>query len=206
MAVITISRQFGAGGRTLGIKVAKKLGYQFLDYIIIDAVSKKARVTPSSVKAMERSGGGFISKFITGTLSRSYMERLTGDRIGYLDEQVYVDKLREAITEYAHMDNMVILGRGGQYILKDFKNAYHFLLVASEEDRIKFIQKFSNVSDKKALKAVINGDKCRANLYSRLHETNFNDPNLYHMVLNRSKLSMEQTVELICVLVQKKDK
>jgi cytidylate kinase len=203
MAVVTISRQFGAGGRTLGIQVAKKLGYQFLDYMIIEEISKKAKVTTSSVKAMERSGGTFISKFITGALSRTYMERLLGEDVGYMDEQVYINKLTEVITEFAEKDNFVILGRGGQYILKDFSNVYHFLLVATENDRAKFIQKFYNVTDKKALRAVANGDKARANMYSRLHKTNFNDPQLYHLVLNMSKISIDQALNQIHTLVQK---
>lgn len=202
MAVITLSRQFGAGGRTLAVKVAEKLGYQFLDSIIIEEISRKAKVTPSSVKAIEKSGGSFVSNFITGTLSRSYMERLTGDKIGYLDEQVYIDKLAEVINEFAQKDNFVILGRGSQYILKDFKNAYHILCVASEKDRIRFIQKTYDVSDKKALKAITNGNKCRAKLYSRLNETNYNSSQLYHMVLNMSKVTIEQAVNQICTLVQ----
>jgi cytidylate kinase len=131
------------------------------------------------------------------------MERLTGDNIGYMDEQVYTDKLTEVLTEFAKKDNFVILGRGGQYILKDFSNVYHFLLVATENDRAKFLQKFYNVTDKKALRAVANGDKFRANLYSRLHKTNFNDPQLYHLVLNMSKISIDQALNQICTLVQK---
>ena len=130
------------------------------------------------------------------------MDRLTGKDIGYMDEHVYINKLTEVLTAFAEKDNFVILGRGGQYILKDFSNAYHILLVASENDRAKFIQQFYNVSDKKALHAVANGDKCRANLYSRLHKTNFNTPQLYHLVLNMSKISMDQALNQIHILVQ----
>jgi cytidylate kinase len=202
MAVITIARQFGAGGRTLGKRVAKELDYKFFDDAIIQELSQKVRVSKNTVKDMERTAGSMFSKIVSSALSRSYMERLMGKDIGYMDENIYVETLREIITEIAETDNVVILGRGGQYILGDRENTYHFLLVAQEADRIAFMQNFYEYSERKALQAVLNGEKRRRNLYAKFGKTDYNQPELYHSVFNMSKLSLNQALAQICALVR----
>ncbi len=203
MAVITIARQFGAGGQTVGRMVASRLDYLFLDDAIIQEISRKTRVTQGAVKGMESMAGGFISRVITGAISRSYMERLMGDRAGYMDENIYVETLIAVIREFAEKDNVVLLGRGGQYVLRDFENAYHFLLVAGKEDRIRFMKNTYHLSESNAAGAVADGSKRRANLYSKFGRTDYNDPSLYHLILNMSRISVEQAVLQICSLVQK---
>jgi cytidylate kinase len=203
MSVITISRQFGAGGRTLGEMMAKKMGYQFHDDLIIQELAEKAKVSVNFVKSMERTAGGKISKFISGMLSSNYIERLIGADKGYLDEKIYVDLLHEIITKIAKQDKVVLLGRGGQYILQNVNGTYHILLVASWEDRIKFMQQFYNMSDAKAEKAVKQGEARRANLYKNFGKKDYDQPYLYHLVLNMSRLSLEQALREVMVLVQK---
>ena len=202
MAVITISRQFGAGGRTLGEMIAQELDYLFLDDLLIQEIADKARVSTDFVKSMERTAGSTISKVISGMLSRSYMERIIGAGRGYIDEDIYVELLQKIITEFAKQDNVVLLGRGSQYVLQDFKGAYHILLVAKWEDRIKFMQQFYDVSDAKASKAVKQGDTRRSNIFKKLGREDYNQPYLYHLVLNMSRISLEQALRKVVVLVQ----
>jgi len=201
MAVITIARKFGAGGRTLASRVAKRLDYEFLDDAIIQELSEKVNISKDFVKHIERSAGGAFSKFIASTLSRGYMERLTGER-GYMDEEIYVEKLREVIAKLADRDNVVILGRGGQYVLSDHPNAFHFLLVAKRDDRIKFMQRYYNFSDKKAYQAVLDGEKRRKSLYAKFGKTDYDDPEMYHMVINMSRTSLEIAEDQICRFVR----
>lgn len=201
MPVITIARQFGAGGRTLGVMLAEQLNYLLLDEAIIHELSKKAKVSPGAVKAVERSAGGFISRLLSSAVSPGYIERLTGKNIGYMDENVYLDTLAQVMLEFARQDNVILLGRGGQFILKDFENAFHFLLVADDPDRLKFMQKFYKMSDKKAQKAVADGDTRRANLYAKLHQTRYDSGNLYHMVFNMSRMTLDQAAVQVCTLI-----
>jgi len=202
MSVITISRQFGAGGKTLGEMIAKELGYLFYDDLIIQEVANKAKVSTDSVISIERTAGSKLSKLISTMLSRSYIERIVGAGKGYIDEETYVELLKTIIVELAQQDNVVLLGRGGQYVLQDYKGAYHILLVAKWEDRIKFMQQFYNFSNAKASKAVKQGDTRRSNLYKKLGREDYNHPYLYHLVLNMSRISLEQAVKEVVVLVQ----
>lgn len=201
MAVITISRQFGAGGRTLGQMVAEKLNYKFLDDAVIQELSKRIRVTKESITEMEDIAGGLFSKIVSAMLSRGYMERLAGENSGYIDEVIYVDKLKEVITDLAKQNNVVLLGRGSQFILAERENTYHFLLVASKEQRIQFMQRRYKLSDNKAYNEVLGGEKRRKNVYAKMGCTNYNDPETYHMVLNMGRLSLEQAMDQIVSLV-----
>jgi cytidylate kinase len=202
MAVITISRQFGAGGRSMGKMVAQRLNYLFEDDAIIQEIAKKANVSKSSVKGHEQSAGSLISRILSTIVDSSYMERLSGGKVGYLDEDIYVETLTEVITEFAQRDNVVLLGRASQYILQNTENAFHILMVAEESDRINFIQENYKLTPAKARQAVEQGDKRRRNLYSKFAKTGYDDPTLYHMCLNMSRISIDRAVDMVCKMVE----
>ena len=201
MTVITISRQFGAGGKTLGAMIAEKLNYRCLDDQIIQAIAKHAKVSKNTVIFMERTAGGTLSRIISSLLSRNYMDRLTGEGRGYMDEEIYVQTLNDVMSKLAAEDNVILTGRGGQYILEDFEGAYHLLLVANKPDRIKFMRQHYKLTDSKAEAAVDSGEKRRSNLYRKFGKKDYNDPNHYHLVINMSRVSLEEAVEMVCVLV-----
>ena len=201
MAVITISRQFGAGGRTLGAKVAQKLNYLFEDDAIIQEIAKKAKVSKRSVKGHEQTAGSLISRILSTVVDRGYMERLTGNKVGYIDEVVYVEALTDVITEFAKRDNIVLLGRASQYILQNTENVFHILMVAAKADRISFIQKNYNLSPEKARHSVEQGDKRRRNLYSKFAKSGYDNPMLYNLCLNMSRISLDRAVDLVCKMV-----
>ncbi len=201
MAVITISRQFGAGGRTLSKMIAEKLNYQFLDDQILQEIARQAKVSKNTVISMERIAGGPMSRFISTLLSRNYMERITGKDRGYMDEDVYVEALYEVMQKFAAQDNVILTGRGGQYILENFTNTFHILLVASKTDRIDFMKRHYDLTDTKAASAVTAGEKRRTSLYRKIGKEDYNDPLHYHMVLNMSRISLETGVDLVCRLM-----
>ena len=201
MAVITISRQFGAGGKTIGEMVSKDLNYLFLDDQIIQMVAVKAKVSPSYVQSIEREAGGTLLKFITSLGRKSFVDRISGGG-GYLDEEIYVDSLNTVITQTAREGNVVILGRGGQFILRDAEDAYHVLVVAEKSDRVQFMEKQYSFSTERARQVVEKQEKRRANLYRKFGQEAYEDPALYHLILNTSKLSIEDACEHIRMLVQ----
>ena len=201
MAVITISRQFGAGGITLGKMVAEKLGYAFADTEIIKMVAEMANVSTNFVETVEKEAGGKFSKIVNRLVSKPLLERVLKDERGYIDEEIYLDYLVLIIAQMADEGNVVILGRGSQYILGDHPDAYHFMLINEFENRVRFMQERYNLSRNRAVQAVKNEDKRRLNLYRKLHKTDYEKPSLYHLVLNMNKISLDQARELICSLV-----
>lgn len=203
MAVITISRQFGAGGKTLGEMVAKKMNYSFADNEIIQLVAKKAKVSTHWVESIEKEAGGKLLKFMTGLVSKSLVERILDNKRGYIDEEIFVDLLNKIIVQIADEGNAVILGRGGQYILRDREDTFHILLIAHMNDRIRFMEEHYDLSTAQATQAVNREDKRRSNLYRKFGKEDYDHPDLYHLVLNMSKLKLEKARDLICDLLKK---
>jgi cytidylate kinase len=200
MAVITISRQFGAGGLTLGKMVAEKFGYTFADTEIIKMVAEMANVSTNFVETIEKEAGGKFSKFISKTVSKPLVGRILKDERGYIDEEIYLDYLVLIIAQMADDGDVVILGRGSQYILNDHPDAYHILLINAFEDRVKFMQDNYDLSQNRAVHVVKNEDKRRLNLYKKLGKTDYDNPDLYHLVLNMGRISLDKASELICNL------
>jgi cytidylate kinase len=96
--------------------------------------------------------------------------------------------------------DVVILGRGSQYILNDHPDAYHILLIDTFENRVRFMQKNYDLSQGRAAQVVKNEDKRRVNLYRKLGKSDYDNPILYHLVLNMSKVDLKQALELVCQL------
>jgi len=201
MAVITISRQFGAGGITLGKMVAEKFGYTFADTDIIKMVAEMANVSTHFVETVEKEAGGKFSKFISKTVSKPLVGRILKDEHGYIDEEIYLDYLVLIIAQMADDGDVVILGRGSQYILNDHPDAYHILLIDTFENRVKFMQDNYDLSHNRAVHVVKNEDKRRLNLYKKLGKSDYDNPDLYHLVLNRGRVSLDKASELICNLL-----
>jgi cytidylate kinase len=201
MAVITLSRQFGAGGKTLGKMVADKFGYTFADSEIIKMVAEMANVSTNFVETVEKEAGGKFSRFISKMVSKPLVERVLKDERGYIDEEIYLDYLVLIIAQMADDGDVVILGRGSQYILNDHPDAYHVLLIDEFENRVRFMQTNYDLSKNRATQVVRAEDKRRKNLYQKLGKADYDNPFLYHLVLNTSKVSLEKALKLVCGLV-----
>jgi len=204
MAVITISRQYGAGGKTLGKMIADKLSYEFADSEIIAKVAEMANVSTHWVETVENEAGGKLSRFITRMVSKPLVDRILKDERGYIDEEIYLDYLVLIIAQVADEGDAVILGRGSQYILNDHPDAFHILMIDELENRVRFMKENYELSDSRAARVVRGEDKRRKVLYQKLGKTDYDDPFLYHLVLNMSKISLEEAKNMVCSLVQSK--
>ncbi len=200
MAVITISRQHGTGGKALGQMVARRLGYTFADSEIIERLAKEARVSPQWVESFEKEAGTRISRFISSMVARKWVDRILKDEHGYLDEQSYLDYLVLIVAQVADEGNVVILGRGSQYILDDHPDARHVLLVDRLDHRVEIVMGREMVSEAKAVQEVETEDRRRASLYGRLGKSDFDQPLLYHLVLHMGRVGMEAACDLVCRL------
>lgn len=204
MAVITISRQFGAGGKTVGKMVAEKLGYTFADDDIIQMVAEAANVSPHWVESIEKEAGGKLSRVVSSMVSKRLVDRILKDERGYMDERLYLDYLVVIIAQIAEEGNAVILGRGSQYILHDHPDAYHVLLVSDLKSRVKFMTERYDFSESQAAQIVNREDKRQLNLYRKIGKTDYDNPALYHLVVNMAKMDLQTAVRLILNLVPSK--
>ncbi len=197
MAVITISRQFGAGGKTIGTMVSDQLGYTFVDEDIIQIIAEKAKVSPGWVESVEKEAGGRLSRIVTRMVSKPLVERILKDEYGYIDEQIYIDYLVVIIAQMAEEGNVVFLDRGSQYILNDHPDAFHVLLINTFDNRVKFMMERYDLTESKATQVVKSEEKRRTNLYKKIGKQDYDHPELYHLVINMAKMDLDEAVATI---------
>ncbi len=201
MAAITIARQFGAGGRTLGNLLAEDLGYTLVDEEIVEMVAIEANVSPDWVDSVEKDTGsaGFMARLLTrlGPFRKGYVEVSMEKRPGYIDGDLYISLLHKVIPELAAKDNVVIIGRGAQYILANRPDTYHFLLIADLDYRIRFMMEHYDLDRKQAQIVVEKQTKRRFNLYRYFGRTDYDDPALYDMAFNMKRVKMMTAAETI---------
>jgi cytidylate kinase len=203
MSVITISRHFGAAGKTLGRRLADTLGYYYADEDIIERTVVEIYSSPDWKRIIEEEPSDKLKRYISrlNPFGRSLMERPLSDDEIYIDGFHYVELLKLIITKIATDGKAVIVGRGGQYILHDFDDTYHLLLIATKKDRIKLIEDDYRVSNKKAIQIVKRMAKRRTNLYSYFDRKDYDDPDLYNTVLNMSLISVDRAEEIVYKLI-----
>ncbi|MBW2370724.1 MAG: cytidylate kinase-like family protein [Deltaproteobacteria bacterium] len=206
MAVITISRQFGAGGITLGKMITDKLGYTFADNEIVQMIARGANVSTAWARAVDREAGNLKLRFISRRVSQYWINRVIEHGRGYLDDRIYLDYLVLIIAQLADEGDAVILGRGSQYILQDHPDAYHLLLLDEFENRVRFMMKHYDMDQDRATEVVIHEDKRRANLYRMLGKKDYDQPSLYHAVLNMGRIDLDTALNFILRMIQKPPK
>ena len=200
MAVITISRQFGAGGATLGKQVADTLKYRFMSSAIMNEIAKEANVSPEWVKSVDKDAGDWLIRFASKMVTID-MARHIGEDKSDFDEKRYCLFLKSILPKIAEQDNVVIIGRASQFILQNHPNAIHVLLVASIQDRIRFLEEHWKISRSESEKTVRTRSKRRRSFLKNFDLRDPDDPGIYHMTLNTSKIDLEEAKDLIIRIV-----
>lgn len=200
--VITISSQFGAGEITFGKSIAKRLGYTFADREIIQRIAREANVSANWVESFEQEAGSKVSRMISRMVSQPKVEQVLRDERGYLDEQIYLDYLVLIVSQAADEGNVVIMGRGSQYILKGHPETRHILLVDAFQNRVKFTMADRKITEKQAVRLVTNEDQRRAALYRRLGKQDYESPLLYHLVLNMGGIDQSTAIDIVVELME----
>src|SRR6202171_2332474 len=146
MPVITIGRQFGAGGKTVGEMLARELHADLLESRIIDEVAHRLQLPREEVEAEDEQRGSLLSRLLVALGSAS-SEPLIPPEVtawsppnadpAFDTRKAVLQITQHVIQEAARAGNVVIVGRGGAYILRDFPGAFHVFLRAAESVRVK---------------------------------------------------------------------
>ncbi len=187
--IITISREYGSGGRYVGKLLAEKLGVKLYDKQIILEAAKQSGLSEEYVKENEQK----ISK-ITELNNGYYSGLSTADEL-YLAE-------KKVIEEIAQRESCVIVGRCADFILKDRNDVIKVFIYSSMEDKIKRAVKFYNLDEAKAEKEIEKIDKLRANHYSYYTDRQWKDFSNYDVCINSDKKGVEETAQLIAQMVK----
>ncbi|MBW2618645.1 MAG: cytidylate kinase-like family protein, partial [Deltaproteobacteria bacterium] len=190
MAVVSISRQYGAGGKTLALRLARKLGYQFIDRGILAKVAQEANVSVDWVEAVEKEPGSLM-RLVSRVVSSDFIERHVGPESADFDDQKYHLYLKKVLTEIADEGDAVILGRGSQFILQDHPKTVRILLVGDMEARIGFLMENYDLSRSSAQDMIRREEKRRTAFLKNLGAGDSDAPDLYHLAINTSLVNLD---------------
>ena len=204
MAVITISRQFGAGGKTLAQKLASKLEYEIAHEEIIEMLAEMANLSTEGIRSFEAEEFKVLENSASLLSPKRFIEHIFDTNRKYMDGPRYVSLLRKIIHQIAEKGNTIFIGRGSQFILREVENACHVLLVADEAYRVNFMQETYQLSLEQAKIALTKQGKRRTKLMKLFHHDDYDRSQYYHMVLNMGRVTMDKAVDLVAALAQSK--
>ena len=206
--VITISREIGSGGRTVGLKLAEKLGAHYSDKRLIEELEKKLNVSAYGIEQIKGQKKGWLADFMQMVAPVPKASAIVGIDSNYIQEfrpEVSVKEVYEAEKEIlnaiADEGSCVIAGRSGFFVLKDRPNKVDVFITASRDNRIKRVMKKQGLPLEQAQALVDQVDKMRENYVQRYTGLSRYDARNYDLVINMDLLSEDEAVELIMAYI-----
>lgn len=190
--IVTISREYGSGGRYVGELLAKKLGVKLYDKDLIQIISDKSGLSATYIENNEQNiHGNLLSSFNT-----QYYNNLSNDDNLFIAET-------KAIEEIADMGSCVIIGRCADFILRDKENVIKIFLYSDEENKVKRAVKYYGLKEKNALSEINKINKSRKKHYNYYTQRNWRDLNNYDIAINVDSYGTKETAEILAEFVSK---
>ena len=208
--VITINREMGSGGRTIGRKLADKLGVEFYYKSVLKGLQEKFNLTAEELeqqKGREQGWWATIKRQLMGSVmsSNPYLPTVTNEA-DLLDTDEVFKVETEILKGIAEEESCVIAGRSGFYIFRDHPNHLNILIQASLPHRIARVIEKQNICEEEALKVIEKVDKMRENYVNKYTKTSRYDTRNYQLVISMDDISEDDAVELICDFIDKSNK
>jgi cytidylate kinase len=204
--VVTIGRQFGAGGRTVGEMLARELHCEVLDSQIIDEVAKRLQLPKEEVEAEDEQPGSLLARLLVALGSATSEPLIPPEAAAWsppnADPTFDTRKAVLAITQHvireaARGGNVVIVGRGGAYLLTE-PGVLHVFLRAAEAVRVKAIMaRFNIASEDEARKRLRQTDENWTAYIKQVYGHDRNHPAHYDLVIDTGRLGYDAAVEVI---------
>ncbi|MEE1161680.1 MAG: cytidylate kinase-like family protein [Acutalibacteraceae bacterium] len=188
--VITISRQFGSGGRTVGRRLAERLGVPFYDKELVNQVADE---TGFDVSFIEENGEFSPSKSI---FSFAMSQGIPIMQNGLSMSDFIFCVQRQVILKLAEQP-CVIVGRGADYVLRDREDCFNVFIHADVQSRAERIVKLYGESEKRPEQRLADKDKKRKIYYKHYTDREWGDAKNYDICLNSGKIGIDKCVELI---------
>ncbi|MCL2402306.1 MAG: cytidylate kinase-like family protein [Oscillospiraceae bacterium] len=208
-AIITISREFGTGGKPIGEMLAKALGIPFYDKEIFQMAAEKYDF---SIEHIDKSDEMIMKSFLNNLKHSAYLNFDTAYYAGF-DSAVYYDTpvsdkvfdmQAKIIKEVAAHGSCVIVGRCADYILRNNPDLVRIFICGAFEDRMKYAVEYYKVPEKRVASTIKKTDKHRAYYYKRFTDLKWGDIHNHDLVINTSFTGVDGAVEIIKTLLDTK--
>lgn len=189
--VITISREYGSGGRFIGKLIAEKLGIGFYDYELLTKASDLSGISKTCLENYDE----------TKESAFSYAQGLYGMDMS-LGQKVFLAQF-DAIKKIASQESCVIVGRCADYVLKDNPNVVKVFICAPLEDKIERAITYYKINPAKAASIISKKNKKRRSYYNFYTDKEWGKPDSYDLCIN-SKNGIETAVEAVCAYTKRR--
>lgn len=208
ISTITISRQVGSRGNEVAKRLCELLGYQYVSKEVIAETAYTMGITAQEfVDSSEDSyrfkglldrllGRGETVATAETVVGREYYQRLK------FDEELSLGVLRAVLTSLSRLGGVVIVGRGGQVLLRNHKNVFHVRIVAPKESRVKAIMERYGLNEDKAVQFIKDRDRAAAQYLKRFYGVDWDDPSLYDMRIDMGRMNVEDAAKAIAEAVK----
>ena len=191
--IITISREYGSGGRYIGKMVAEKLGIKLYDKEFVLKLAEATGLSTEYIESHEQ------KRKVLESLNNGYYSGLTNADDLFIKES-------ELIRKVAQKESCIIVGRCADFILKDNANVIKIFIDSSMEDKINRATTYYHLEKEKAKKEIARINKLRANHYKYYTEKEWKEPSNYDLCINSDSIGIENCADLICKFVEEKSK
>ena len=191
--IITISREFGSGGRFIGEEVAKKLGMAYYDKNVITEIAEKSGLSPEYIQENSELSPkkGLFAYALAG-------RDITGKSV----EDIVYEAQRKVILELVEKEPCVIIGRNADFILKDRDDVLNVFIHGNMPEKMQRISCLYNVSGQEAVKMMADTDKRRLANYNFYTEQKWGKASNYTLCLNSSELGYDRCEAIIMECVK----
>ena len=200
--VITINRELGSGGRTVGRKLAEKLGVEFYDKALIKELEKKYRLSVEEIEKLKGRSHSWWSEFkrimnLGSNTNASYYVPKPDDEPDLLTTDEMFEAEKEILKGIAEEESCVIAGRSGFFVFQKHPNHLSILIQASLPFRIERVARKQNMSEEEARKTIERVDKMRENYVTKYTKTSRYDTRNYDLVISADGKTEDELVDLI---------
>ena len=200
--VITINRELGSGGRTVGRKLAEKLGVEFYDKAVIKGLQKKYHLSVEEIEKLKGQKQGWWADFkrvisIGPGINTNYYLPSKGEEPELLDTDEVFRAETEILNGIAAEESCVVAGRSGFFIFRDHPNHLRILIQASMPFRIERVARKQNMTEEEARKAIEKVDKMRENYVKQYTNTSRYDTRNYDLVITADGKTEDEIIDVI---------
>ena len=200
--IITISREYGAGGSELARQLGDLLGWPVLDRDIVQRVADRLRLDQQTVEQMDEHPPGVLDRIATMLLMPPVESPVLLDTSDIPSSDSVADAARRVILEMVESPPLIVVGHGGQSLLRARAGTLHIRLVAPIGERVKRICAREECTPDDATARIRRIDADRRAYVRRYYQGDWDDPLLYDIQLNTARVAIEECTRMIAGLVR----
>ena len=199
--VITINRELGSGGRSVGKKLAERLGVKFFDKAVIKALKAKYHLTTEEIEKLKGQKEGWWAEFQRKVVPFAEINTPYSSSAGEEPDIITTEEVFKAETEIikgiAEEESCIITGRSAFFVLKDHPNHLSVLIQAPMEQRIQRVMMRQELLRNLAIKVINQVDERRENYVQKFCGTSRYDTRNYDLVISMEHLKEDDAVDII---------